>query len=372
MDLSTTEFYRLDPLTGSHNFLSFVETLDRFSSEGNGEPFSILYIDLNHLQMLNETKGHSYGDSVIRWLGLVLQEESGVNTYRVGGDDFAAILTNGIHADHEELLNRIHARLNKEGEQLGIPLPAASIALIHYDSGSQFSFNDVMFQLGETMLDVKVNLRREIKIYEAQGLISSTTRVDEQKPDTLERSWNLLQSIANDAIHRLVMMGRVLDITQKTSYIDSISGLPNMRAALLKMEKAIASKQLFSVMLIDGDNLRLYNTINYAAGDDAIQKMGVVFTENLRPGDFIARWRAGDEFVAILPNTTGEGARVVGERFCSGIRDASKNWSFSTSISIGIAIYPRHGDHVNALVDAAEAANKQAKDEGKDRVVLAD
>ena len=275
MTESSTEFYRLDPLTGCHNFLSFVETLDQLSARVGEQSFSILYLDMNYLKVLNDTKGHAYGDSAIRWLGLVLQEESGVNTYRVGGDDFAAILTNGIHADHEELLNRIHARLNKEGEQLGIPLPAARIALIHYDSGSQVSFNDIMFQLGETMLDVKVNKRREIKIYEARELIRSTARVDEQNRDTLERSWKLLQSIANDAIHRLVMMGRVLDVTQKTSFIDSISGLPNMRAALLKMEKSLASKQPFSIMLIDGDNLRLYNTINYAAGDEVIQKWGL-------------------------------------------------------------------------------------------------
>ena len=99
--------------------------------------------------------------------------------------------------------------------------------------------------------------------------------------------------------------------------------------------------------------------------------MGIVFTENLRPGDFIARWRSGDEFIAILPNTPSEGALVVGDRFCSGIREASKNWAFPTSISIGVATYPKHADHINALVDVAEAANKQAKDEGKDRVVLA-
>lgn len=372
MTMPSTEFYRLDPLTGCHNFLSFVETLDQLSTRTGEQSFSILYLDMNYLKVLNDTKGHAYGDSAIRWLGLVLQEESGVNTYRVGGDDFAAILTKGIHADYEELLNRIHARLNKEGEQLGIPLPAASIALIHYDSGGQFSFNDVMFQLGETMLDVKVNRRREIKIYEAQELISSTARVDEQNPDTLERSWKLLQSIANDAIHRLVMMGRVLDVTQKTSYIDSISGLPNMRAALMKLEKEISSKQQFSILLIDGDNIRRYNSISYAAGDELIQKMGSVLSEHLRPGDFIARWRTGDEFIVILPNTSGEGARIVGERFCAAIRESSKTWKFPTSISIGVATYPKHGDHINALVDVAEAANKQAKDEGKDRVVLAE
>ena len=111
-----TEFYRLDPLTGSHNFLSFVETLDRMSAQEKRQPFSILDTDLNNFHTLNETKGHLYGDTVIRWLGIVLQEECKSPIYRMGGDEFTVILTNGELLEHEELLNRIYDRLNKEGE----------------------------------------------------------------------------------------------------------------------------------------------------------------------------------------------------------------------------------------------------------------
>ncbi len=94
MELSTTEFYRLDPLTGSHNFLSFVETLNRMAMQETKQPFSILYTDLNNFHKLNETRGNSFGDTVVRWLGIVLQEECNSPTYRVGGDDFAVILAN--------------------------------------------------------------------------------------------------------------------------------------------------------------------------------------------------------------------------------------------------------------------------------------
>lgn len=370
MATPTTEFYRLDPLTGSNNFLSFVESLDSMAAQENKSQFSILYADMNYLQVLNETRGHAYGDSAIRWLGIVLREESNAPTYRIGGDDFAVLLTDGIHTDFEELLNRIFARSNREGEQLGIPSPPARIALIHYDADTIFSINDVLFHLWEAIRDVKRNKDRTINIFRARDLIKSTARVDEQNEETINHSWEVLRSIANQAINRVLVMGHALDATQKNSLLDSISGLPNMRAAILKLENEISSKQQFAVMLIDGDNLRLYNTINYAAGDEVIQKMGVVLTENLRPGDFVARWRSGDEFIVILPDTSGEGAKVAGDRFCSAIREASITWQFPTSISIGVATYPRHGDHVNALVDAAEAANKQAKEKGKDRVIV--
>jgi len=371
MTLPAAEFYRLDPLTGCYNFLSFVESLDQTSAREEKKPFSILYTDLNYIQMLNETKGHAYGDSAIRWLALVLQEESHAPTYRIGGGDFAVLLIDGLEADREELLHRIFARLYREGEQLGIPSPPAKIALIHYERDHNIAINDVLFQLWEAIRDVKHNQSRTIKIFDAQELIKSTARAEEQSRDTINRSWELLQSIANNAIHRMVQLGRVLDVAQKNSYLDSISGLPNIRAATTKLEKGMASNQPFAILLIDGDNLRLFNSISYAAGDEAIQNMGRVLSEHLRPGDFLARWRSGDEFIAILPNTSREGARAVGERLCTSLREASKAWEFPTSISIGIALHPQHGNHVNALIDAAEMANKQAKDEGKDRVVVA-
>jgi len=376
MNVSTTEFYRLDPLTGSHNFLSFVETLDRMAAQAEKQPFSILYTDLNNFHELNITMGHSYGDTVIRWLGIVLQEECISPTYRIGGDDFAVILTDGTHTAHEDLLHRIYSRLNREGRQLGIPSPPTKIALIHFDGDNDFSVNDVMFHLWETIHDVKKDRDGTINIFWSRNLIKSTTRMNERVQENITHAWEVLHYIANNAVNRIIGMGQALDAAQKDSFLDSISGLPNLRAALLKMDQAIhdaiASAQPFSILLVDGDNLRRYNSISYAAGDEMIQNMGRVLSEHLRPDDFIARWRTGDELIVILPNTYGEGARIVGERFCSAIREASKNWKFPTSISIGIATYPRHGEDVNALVDVAEAANKRAKDEGKDRVVLAE
>jgi diguanylate cyclase (GGDEF)-like protein len=376
MTLPDIEFYRLDSLTGSNNFLSFVEMLDRISAQEEKPQFSILYSDLNHFYALNETKGHDYGDTIIRWLEIVLREECNAPTYRIGGDDFAVILMDGTHTEHEELLSRIFARLNREGEQLGIPTPPATIALIHFDGKNDFCINDVIFHLWETVYDVKKNLDRTINIYWAHSLINSTQDFDKQSQDSIRYSWEVLRYIANHAITSSVGTGEALDTAQKNSYLDSISGLPNLRAAMQKMDmelnNAAQARQSLSILMIDGDNIKRYNNVSYADGDKMIQDMAAVLSENLRPGDFVARWRTGDEFMVILPNTSMQGAKVVGERFCAAIREASKCWLFPTSISIGIATYPKHGEHIHALVDVAEAANKHAKDQGKDRVILAE
>ena len=371
MTTSTAELYRLDPLTGCHNFLSFVETIDQLSLERGRQPFSILYVDLNYLAVLNEQKGHSYGDSVIHWLGLALREECNAPVFRTGGDDFAVLLLGGRKQEFEALLKRLFERLNREGIQLGLPSPPAGIALIHFDMVREFTTNDVMFNLWEAILDVKNNNGRTVNIFSAGNLIKATGQLREPSAESTYHSISVLRHIANQAIHRIVQMGQVLDVWQKTSYLDSISGLPNMRAALGKMEKEISEQRPFALLLMDGDNLTRYNNISYATGDAMIQKIGLILTDSLRPGDFVARWRAGDEFLAILPNTNHSGAEIVGNRICSAIREASKAWQFPTSITIGIAEFPTHGTTTYALVDTAEGALKLGKQTGKDKVVRA-
>lgn len=372
MFTTPTEFYRLDPLTGCSNFLSFVEMLNQYSARLDKRPFSILHADLNHLYVLNASKGRAYGDSVVRWMEIVLREESNASTYRIGGDQFSVLLSVGTTHDHEELSDRIFERLNREGEQLGIPIPAARLALVHYDDPDDYSLYDMMFQLGETMFDVKSKRERAINVYHACDLIRSELQAGSTSRQQDIHTEEVLRWIANDAIGHLFFMGKMLDTAQRTSYLDAISGLPNMRAALLKLEKEIAAKQPSAILLMDGDNITRYNNVSYACGDDMIRRISAILSENLRPGDFVARWRSGDEFIAILPNTSGEGGKLVAERFCSAIKEASLSWMFPTTITVGVATYPEHARDVDTLVDVAEKAMKKGKDGGKDRVILAE
>jgi diguanylate cyclase (GGDEF)-like protein len=149
-----------------------------------------------------------------------------------------------------------------------------------------------------------------------------------------------------------------------------------MKATLLNLEQtlqnSISNHQPFSLLLIDGDNIRAYININYAVGDEMIREMSAVFINNLRPNDFATRWRSGDEFVVILPYTPIEGAKIIGERFRLAVKEASMSWLIPTTISIGVASYPIHGDNTDSLIDKAESANKRAKEQGKDQIVLAD
>jgi diguanylate cyclase (GGDEF)-like protein len=179
-----------------------------------------------------------------------------------------------------------------------------------------------------------------------------------------------LNTATLDMIRKLARVGELLDQSLKLAYTDTLSGLPNMNAALRYLdefqEEFRQSDSEFSLFLIDGDNLGEYNKISYQRGDEMIKEMGITLKRVMRPNDFIARWRSGDEFIVVLPNTSLEEARFVGNRLRERIKTVSLEWQFPVSISIGIVGYPQNGRTINELIDRAEQALRLAKAQGKD------
>jgi diguanylate cyclase (GGDEF)-like protein len=174
---------------------------------------------------------------------------------------------------------------------------------------------------------------------------------------------------------RIETLGRTLQYTFRLAYTDPVSSAPNMLAIQRKLDLALSEAVLeqkpLSLCMIDGDELKKYNSHGYAAGDDVIRKINATLSTALRPNDFLGRWRMGDEFIVILPFTDVEQAVAVAERLRSFIERASQEWLYPTSVSIGIAYYPKHGFTANELLQAAEGALKKAKTDGKNQVKVA-
>ena len=84
-----------DRLTGLPNRFMFLEQLDQdvAAASGEGQGFSLLMLDLNHLREINETHGHTLGDQIIDRVARRLQEACGQDCFvaRFGGDDFTVI-----------------------------------------------------------------------------------------------------------------------------------------------------------------------------------------------------------------------------------------------------------------------------------------
>jgi diguanylate cyclase (GGDEF)-like protein len=180
--------------------------------------------------------------------------------------------------------------------------------------------------------------------------------------------------VINTLTERLLSFANRLDATHEMAYRDPVTQLPNSLSAEHEMKRAIQQSQRdhdpFSILFIDGDNLRLYNDISYSAGDNMLRRLATLLTNKLRTGDFIARWRVGDEFLVLLPQANGDAALIVAERLRSAVEMTSRQWELPVTISIGVAVYPSNGKTVEELLVAVEKAAKHSKDHGKNQVTV--
>lgn len=163
------------------------------------------------------------------------------------------------------------------------------------------------------------------------------------------------------------------------SHTDDLTGLLNMRAFNLIMDKELASASRynnpFTVLMIDIDGLKAINDQHgHMTGSRMIEAVANIIGVCVRSSDVLARY-GGDEFVLLMPNTSVEDSRIVGER----IRAAISNTSFEvngnrvkTSVSIGIASFPDTVLQAGQVINKADAALYSSKQSGKNRVTYYD
>jgi len=321
------------------------------------EPVSFIMVDLYQLRDINQTKGFDYGDSLLRWLGIAIKDETESTVYRISGDNFVAALIGGKHKKHEAIARRLFDRLNSEAQQLELSLPVVRMIVIHFPDGAPLNPPVVWRNLNEKM--ELTHAEEPFKIFQAD--------VSEDDQATL-RAIELMAK-------RIETLGGTLQYTSKLAYTDPVSAAPNMLAIQrrldLALSEAILEQKRLCICLMDGDSLKRYNNKGYAAGDDVIRKITQTLVAALRPNDFLGRWRMGDEFIVILPSTSIDRASIVAERLRAAVERDSQGWLYPTSISIGVAYYPKHGHTASELVAAAEKALGLAKMSGKNRVIVA-
>lgn len=111
---------------------------------------------------------------------------------------------------------------------------------------------------------------------------------------------------------------------QEMVYIDALTNIPNRRSfdenIKTDLRHARRVKKPLALLLIDVDYFKLYNDrFGHQAGDACLQKIAATIKHNLyRPRDIVTRY-GGEEFACLLPETSKEGAREIGERLCNAV-----------------------------------------------------
>lgn len=165
---------------------------------------------------------------------------------------------------------------------------------------------------------------------------------------------------------------------ERLAHFDMLTGLPN-RALLidrLNQESARAKRgaRPFAVLMFDLDGFKKVNdTWGHAAGDQLLRQVATRARACVRASDTVGRL-GGDEFLALLPETTLDGAREVAEKLRMALRepyDLGKGTIATVGASVGIAVFPQHGTDAEDLQRAADAALYHSKREGKNRISVA-
>lgn len=146
-----------------------------------------------------------------------------------------------------------------------------------------------------------------------------------------------------------------------------------MDLAARELSRARRHGKALAVLRIDIDDLGAVNAGHgRSAGDQLISAIAAAISKECRTEDHL--WHSGeDEFVVLLPDTGEKAAVKVAQRLIDGISGSAGHLEqdLNASASIGMAIYPRHGDSLAALMSSAKSALYLAKSLGKGRAQLA-
>ncbi|NDU86918.1 MAG: EAL domain-containing protein [Ferrovum sp.] len=189
---------------------------------------------------------------------------------------------------------------------------------------------------------------------------TDTLIVSEEKPPTLVSLWI--------DIHERKQAQNKLEYF---AYYDALTGLANRTLLKDRVDQAIAlalrKSWSFALLLIDLDNFKSINdTQGHPVGDRLLQAISFRLKGIIRNEDTIARF-GGDEFVILLNDITTPEVESLAKKLCTTLMQCisvDDNELFITP-SVGISVFPSHGNDFDSLLRRADMAMYHVKSSGK-------
>jgi diguanylate cyclase (GGDEF)-like protein len=178
-------------------------------------------------------------------------------------------------------------------------------------------------------------------------------------------------------LHRSVLV-KQLEVAAST---DDKTGLLNALAwhdsAQREYSRAVRENRSFGVLMVDLDYFKRVNdTYGHVAGDVVLKAVADTLRGQVREYDVVGRF-GGEEFLVLLPDIGHDAAGDAAERIRGAIAElripttdkrGTRTIISDRTTSIGYAVYPDHGDKLEALMQAADAAVYEAKEAGRNQV----
>lgn len=256
-----------------------------------------------------------------------------------------------------------------------------------------FTVRDVLRRRSSTLLvetnlligfvgaEAAVHFTRIITLMTVSTASTGNYLLTQNQPDRFFLLLVFITGIARLLITVTLVSARLQDELNQLARQDPLTQLPNRRLLLERLKHGIdlerrGGKQL-ALLMLDLDRFKSVNdSLGHAAGDALLQQVAVRIQARVRDVDMVARL-GGDEFIILLEDIahTEDAARVAEEivadlsqpfQLCqSGEADHEQGREIQIGASIGISLYPQHGDNPELLIEQADTAMYEAKQTGR-------
>lgn len=200
-------------------------------------------------------------------------------------------------------------------------------------------------------------------------------RIEDAEPKKNKAGDLIWSGFQQDITDRKHLEQRLKDLAT----IDDMTQLWNrryfMQLAAEEFERARRYGDGFSFLMLDADRFKTVNDeYGHAAGDAVLINLGNVMKQSVRKVDAVGRL-GGEEFAILLPNTSKAEAFNLAERIRKSVEKTPADYAGQTlpiTISIGIACFGSQDTHLDQVIQRADKALYQAKNQGRNRCVFID
>lgn len=168
------------------------------------------------------------------------------------------------------------------------------------------------------------------------------------------------------------------DRLERLAAVDPLTDAYNRRFGLSRLReeysRAVRAESPLALLMLDLDEFKAVNdTYGHLVGDRVLRAVAAASRRIIREGDVLIRY-GGEEFLVLLPGAGTEDLREIGERIRRAVGETvvpDGDARIGVTVSVGGATYGDGADSPEALVALADRALYEAKEAGRDRLVLA-
>ncbi|TFW34666.1 bifunctional diguanylate cyclase/phosphodiesterase [Massilia horti] len=340
-----------DELTGSHNRRHLIKLIENEKERTArlGSLFCLCLLDIDYFKRINDTYGHSAGDTVLREFAATVQRQirESDSFGRYGGEEFLLMLPETSIDEARALAERVRTQISKLAFS-SLPDLSVTVSIGIAEFRTNESIAQTVGRADEALYLAKSNGRDQVVCYGQQDMPGL--------PDP--RPISSLPPALIDA-----------------AGCDTLTGLLNRRMLRDRLrhaiERAVRNRNMVGLMLLNVNKFKEVNdAFGYEGGDAVLVHVGATTRAALRDCDTIARW-SGDEFVVLLEDLSHESDAVqVAEKIldCFRLPFTVQDRACFVTLSIGIAVYPNGGADEDTLLSHADIAMTRAKSWGENMI----